>query len=157
MNRWTHWTTTVMIGLTLTLLPGCGEGGEGESGEPTSAEDVQREAGEAVDTAGAYLSEQREEAIAQAKRQMENLETRWADLKDETGPKIDAMKQNVQEQMDKLAQEIDELQNAGAEQWDKARQATAEAISKAGSLLDRAAAAVRGDETPTDTEPQTTD
>jgi len=92
-----------------------------------------------------------------AKRQMEKLETRWAELKDETGPKIDAIKQNVQDQIDKLDQKIDDLRNATAEQWDAARQATAEAISKTSSLLDRAAAAVRGDETPTDAEPPTTE
>lgn len=142
MKRTTHWMTLIAMTGTLVLLAGCAK----EEDEPTTAKDVKRETKEAIDTTGKYLSEKKDEAVAQAKEGVEKLKAKWASLKEEAGPKVDAMKQEVSEQIDKLDEQVDKLQSATAEKWDDARKATADVMQKTGELIEKAADKVRGDD-----------
>lgn len=120
--------------LSLPLaLAACGDRENSTPSTPpksVSADDVQREAKQAVDTASDYAKQQRQEIIAKAEQDLADLNASLEDLKSrarnataETKAQMeDALRDLDREQaQSRVQQKLAELKAAGADAWQEAK------------------------------------
>lgn len=131
-------TTRILIAMTLAAaltLTGCDNRGDDDADpNKTTAEDVQRETGEAAAAIGEYSAEQAKQLRAEMHEQLEALDQEIAELR-ERGDELseDARQEweqqmaNVKEQREVVEQRLDELQEASAETWEDTKQGARDA------------------------------
>jgi chromosome segregation ATPase len=141
----------IMVAATPLVVAGCGK----EEPEPiihtaeeetASAEDVQREAGEALDAAGEYTEAQLAEFRSGMDQRLQDAEARIDDLRAQMdNVAADARSEyretiaNLEAQRDRLATRIEELENETGRAWADVRSGLRSAWSELDTAIDRAA------------------
>ena len=93
-----------------------------------AAQDVKREATEAVDTTSDYLAQQKREFIAKAEHDLADLGTAMEDLRTraqgataETKAKMDEALRNLERERTQTQQKLSDLKSASANAWQDAK------------------------------------
>lgn len=127
--------------------------------QPTTFDDVVREADQAIDAAGEYSKQKAAELREDMRMKMEMLDAKIADLKREGKELSEDARVEWQQKLDQLQQkrealsnELSRLQNAAADSWDAMRGGLKDAWKEIGEAYDEAAA--RFEETRKAPEPQ---
>jgi chromosome segregation ATPase len=120
----------LIAGLVVVGLAGCEDdevdvARDAES--PTTAEDVQREVGEAIGAAGEYFGEKKDEFLADSQDELDTLEARFAELKErgaeaagQADEELADLRVEVSEKLARAKEELQDLKQAGGDAWDEA-------------------------------------
>jgi uncharacterized phage infection (PIP) family protein YhgE len=129
-------TTMTFLAATTVLLAGCGQQSDMTANQPeapkqpVTANEVKEQYKDALKTTKDYAVQNKDEFVASAAKQLQDLDTKIAEL----GKKAEVLKDDAKAQADKalealkaqratLAQKYDELKNASADGWDKTKDA----------------------------------
>jgi len=111
----------------------------------TTAEDVQQEAQEAVETTGQFLSQERQEYMTGIEQKMNHMETRIAELKEKAAQAGEAQKKEVLEDVQQLEVKYDaaresmnKLQSSSEEAWEEMKSGLEAAVDEVDDAYERA-------------------
>ncbi|MCB2226195.1 MAG: hypothetical protein KQH53_05905 [Desulfarculaceae bacterium] len=136
-----------LIALGALALAGCGDNGD----KKVTAEQVKKEAKEAVNTAVAYSKQKQEELMAQAKAQYQELERETSQLMDKAKEKAAAGQDKAKEVLADLQkrqavvqEKLKAMQSASGKAWEKAKVELDEALQNLKQAYQKAKAELAG-------------
>jgi predicted nuclease with TOPRIM domain len=113
--------------------------------EHISVEDVQEEAQDAVETAGAYTLEKRqdyqekiESQLNEFERRIDNLQAKAATAEAETQQKLNDEIQSLKDERDAIARQLTDLKTASSDAWDELSSGIDQAMKDLQSSYERA-------------------
>jgi uncharacterized protein HemX len=131
----------LIVAVGVFLSSGCTEKKE------TTAEDVKRETKEAARTVKAYTEEQRAKYMADVnnklksyEEEIQSLETRAADMKDEARMAMEKRLQTLREKRDGMSERLDEMKSAGGDAWMEMKKGMDKAMGEMSKAYEKAAA-----------------
>ncbi|MDD3581370.1 MAG: hypothetical protein PHW74_10150 [Desulfobacca sp.] len=145
-----YWRILTVWGMLLTFIicwsVGCGDKPEPAQKEPSvTGQDVKEKAKSALDTAAAYLQQQKEQYQKQINDKLQDLDKNTADLKAKLETLTADAKAKFQEQLDNLQQQkqdiqkkLDELQTQGGQAWESAKPELESAMKELNQAYDKA-------------------
>lgn len=137
---------TLTLCLAALTLVGCGGGdsssSDEQSGDGVTGQDVQREMQQAAEAAGEYAAKTKDQAVAEARKQLDQLnekmaewQTKAAELSGEAKKKAEEKLAELKEQSKHLDEKWKQLKDVSAEAWASAQKEFAEAAGKASQSL----------------------
>lgn len=126
--RWVGMAGILTVSL---LLAGCdddtSEPEKTGAGGETTADELEKDIGQAADTAAEYAAEQKEKFLQEADASLDDLEQKISDWREQAEQKGDQASEELEEQQAELQQRLedarkrmDELQDKSGEAWNEA-------------------------------------
>lgn len=139
----TKWLVSLVAAAALFAVAGC----SGDDEQKVTAEQVKKEAKEAVDTAVAYSAQKKDEFIAQVNQQYDSLMQQGNELMDKANEQAAAGKAqakqvlaDLQAKQEAVSEKMAAMRDAGGEAWEKAKPELEEALQNLQDAYNKAKA-----------------